>query len=384
MSGRRDLLLIGGLFAALVLFIVFGPSRQPPQPPAAPTTHSTSERGAQALYEWVGRMGYQPQRLEYREYQPDPEAAALVVLSPSVAITPEEASLTLDWVEQGGTLILADDTSGLFGSGNALLAELKVDIAPYTGTITIERAGTLQPALDQPAVAEAAVQAGRRLVPRRDDYAALIGTPTDLIIAGIRHGEGYVYISATAYPFTNEGLREEQNARLVLNMLRRIPAGGRVLFDEFHHGYMRPPSSAGAALGTPWGWAGAYAALVVAIYLILSGRRFGRPVPLREEVRRRSSAEYVESIADLLLRGGKRGYMLRHYHTAFKRRLARPYGINPALDDTEFVRELARARMVDETHLLSLLSRLRSERATEEELVRTVAEADSYQATGNQ
>lgn len=377
MSARRDILILVGLFLALVLFIAFGPGRQPPPPPSAPTTHSTAEEGAQALYEWVGRMGYEPNRLEYRDFWLDEDDSALIILSPPQAVTTEEARTTIDWVEQGGTLILADDTSALLSDNNALLEELQVEINVYTGTLVIEQASPLQPILDQPAVGQAQVRAGRVLDPQRDDYAPLLGTEDELLVAGIRHGAGYVYISATSYPFTNSGLRNEQNARLVLNMLRRVPAGGRVLFDEIHHGYLRPPTTTTTVLGTPWGWAGIYAALAIAAYLILSGRRFGRPIPLAEETQRRSSAEYVEGMADMLQRGGKRAYVLQHYHQHMKRRLARSSGVNPALEDPDFVRELARIRAIDQVALLALLGRLRNEQQTEETMVKAIAEAEA-------
>jgi hypothetical protein len=148
-----------------------------------------------------------------------------------------------------------------------------------------------------------------------------------------------------------------------------------VQFDEYHQGFFRPPSTSRILLSTPWGWAAAYGVIVIALYLILGGRRFGRPIPLREELARRSSAEYIESMADLFQRGGKRDYILKHYHSAFKRRLARKDGINPSLDDAEFARELARD--VDEPELLALLKRLRAAKPSEAELVRAVGEADA-------
>jgi hypothetical protein len=204
-----------------------------------------------------------------------------------------------------------------------------------------------------------------------------MGPPDALLVAGLKHGRGYIYLSATANPFTNAGLRDPENAALVLNMLRRAPAGGLVQFDEYHQGFFKPPSTSGILLSTPWGWAAAYAVVVIALYLILGGRRFGRPIPLREELARRSSAEYIESMADLFQRGGKRAYILRHFYQSFKRRLARKDGINPSLDDAEFARELARARDVDEPALLALLARLRAARPSEAELVRAVSEADA-------
>lgn len=382
MSNRKDILIISGLFLALILFIAFGPSRQPQASnPAEATTHSSAPEGALALYNWARAIGYDTQRLEYRAFALDERDAALVVLNPSESVNRTQARAILDWVDRGGTLILALDRNALFGPTNELLDELKFDTTVYTTTQTIERAGPAQPALDQPPVGRAAVQAGRVLVPHRDDYATLLGAPGAPLIAGVKHGAGYVYLSATVFPFSNEGLRDSENAALVLNMLRRVPAGGRIQFDEYHHGFFTPPSTGRVLLGNPWGWGAAYAVIMIGLYLVIGGRRFGRPVPLREEVARRSSAEYVESMADLFQRGGKRGYILRHYRAALKRRLARPSGVNPQLGDDEFVRELARARPIDEPALAGLLARLRAQSPREDELVRAVADADAVAET---
>jgi hypothetical protein len=378
LKNRRDILIILGLFLALILFVAFGPARRPPgSEPSGPTTHASTADGALALYNWARTMGYDARRLEYRAFALDEQDAALVILNPSRAIKRTEARVTLDWVERGGTLILADDNSLFASVSNAILDELKVDNRVYSTTTTIERAAPAQPALDQPPVREALVRTSRVLVPQADDYVKLTGKSDAVIVAGIKRGRGYIYLSAATYPFTNDGLRDGENAALVLNMLRRVPAGGRIQFDEYHHGYFTPPSTTTIVLGSPWGWAATYAVLAIALYLILSGRRFGKPIPLKEEIARRSSAEYVESMADLFQRGGKRAYILRHYHAAFKRRLAKPSGVNPQLADAEFVRELGRFREVDEPALLAMLGRLRSERVGETDLVHTVAEADA-------
>ena len=300
-----------------------------------------------------------------------------MILNPRERIDRAQSRTMLDWVEAGGTLIFAEDDSALFSPANALLDELDVETTVYSTTTTIVQAAPAQPALGQPPFERAPIQTGRKLVLRTDDYVNLIGTPDAVVVAGIKRGSGYIYVSSAVYPFTNAGLREPENAALALNMLRRVPAGGRIQFDEYHQGFFTPPSTTRIVFGSPWGWAAAYAVLALALYLVLSGRRFGRPVPLREEVARRSSAEYVESMADLFQRGGKRAYILGHYHAAFKRRLARPLGVNPQLPDEEFTRELARHRELNEGALLAMLARLRAERADEATLVQTVAAADA-------
>ncbi|MBX0327885.1 DUF4350 domain-containing protein, partial [Oscillochloris sp. ZM17-4] len=206
--------------------------------------------------------------------------------------------------------------------------------------------------------------------------ALLAGAEGAPVIAGLQRGAGYVYLSTTLRPFTNAGLADAGSAALVLGLLRRPPPGGRLIFDEYHHGFVREPSLGGLLLGSPWGWAVIYAGLVGAAYVVLSGRRFGRPAALREETARRSSAEYLESMAGLLRRGRKSGYLLAHYRAALKRRLARPYGISPGLDDDAFVAALAAARPVDAAALRGLLARMARPEVGEAEMLKIIAEGD--------
>ncbi|HEX9374215.1 MAG TPA: DUF4350 domain-containing protein, partial [Roseiflexaceae bacterium] len=66
MKNRRDILIIVGLFAALILFIALGPARQQrASDPIEATTHSSEPEGALALYNWTGAIGYDGRRLEY-------------------------------------------------------------------------------------------------------------------------------------------------------------------------------------------------------------------------------------------------------------------------------------------------------------------------------
>ena len=375
MKNRRDLIILAGLFLALILFVVVGPRMRPRQTdPDIPTSRSSADTGALALYNWLGQIGYDVRRLEYRPFDLDEGDAALVVLNPTTAINQAHIDTILGWVERGGTLILADDTAIAFSASDELLDQIDVYRDVYSGTLTIDRAFPAQPVLDQPPAGELVLNTRRVLVPLTESYVKLAGPRDADVLIGMKRGQGYIYLSSATYPLTNAGLRDANNAALVLNILRRVPKGGRIQFDEYHLGFFTPPSPSRVLLGSPLGWAAAYALLATGLYLLLAGRRFGRPVPVKEELARRSSAEYVESMADLLQRAGQRGYILKHYHTMLKRRLAAPAGISPLLDDAAFVRELARFRTVDEQALLTLLARLRSSKISEAELVRAVAQ----------
>jgi hypothetical protein len=378
LKNKRDLLIIGGLFLILLLFVIYGPGRTPPPQPSIPTSHSTSANGAQALYRWVRDLGYDARRLEYRQFELSEDDAALLILNPTEQITLNQIDEILDWVEQGGVLIFADDTLSFFGQSNQLVQELNFRTQVYSSTAQLEFVQAMQPVLDQPPVSQVQARTDVTLLADHDGYVELLGNDDALVMVGISRGRGYIYLSTTTYPFTNDGLRHDEHAALVLNLLRRIPIGGRIQFDEYHHGYFTPPSTRRVIFGSPWGWAASYAALAVGLYFVLSGRRFGKPVPLREEITLRSSAEFVENMADLFQRGGKRGYMAQHYYTTFKRALAKPLGINPHLPDDAFVREISRFRAINEEELLSLLQRLRSTPKTEAELLATVNSAHSY------
>lgn len=382
MKQRLDLIILLVVFLGLIGFIAYGPRlRSQPSDPGLPTTRSTQPEGAAALFRWVGALGYTASRLEYRDFEPTENDAALVILNPSEAFTPQEASNTLGWVERGGTLILADDSDNLFGGSSLLFDELQIERDVYTTTadLTLDKAIVAQPSLSQPPPQDVQVQTAYVLKPRRDDVVELVLAEGQPVVIGMQIGLGYAYVSAATFPFTNAGLKNSANSALVQNMLRQVPPGGQVLFDEYHHGAFNPPGAAPATVSfnNPLGWAALYAVLVIAAYLWLSGRRFGQPVPTRAETARRSSAEYVESMADLFQRSGKRDYILKHYHDAFKRRLAKPYGVNPQLDDEAFVREVARFGAVDETVLRGLLRRLSSTGISEDALVNAAADAET-------
>jgi hypothetical protein len=407
MKQRRDLIILIGLFLVLVVFTILGPGQsRDTSLGSTPTTHSSAPGGALALLRWMQDMGYDARRLEYTAFELDEDTAALVILNPTEPFNRTQADMVLDWVEQGGVLILSHEMTWFFGGGNALMQELDVDVEGYNEDLdTIERAPVMQPVFHTPPLDDVLVRTGYVLTTERDDVVSLVGLPDDSfatpgegesegeeegeedaasgkgyirsVLAGIKHGQGYMYISSAVFPFTNDGLRDSNNAALVLNILRRVPPGGRILFDEWHHGFFSPPSLRSVVLGSAWGQAIVYALVVFALYLVLTGRRFGKPVPFREETARRSSAEYVENMADLYQRGRKRAFIVRHIHTSFKRHIARPFGINPHLDVEDFVTELARYREVDEQRLLALLKRMRRTDVSEDELLRIASERDA-------
>jgi hypothetical protein len=377
MKLRRETLILIGLGVGLVLLIIAGLQLNSNGPQGRPSTHTSDPRGALALYRWIAGMGYNVERLQYRTFALDPTTNLLFILAPSVRISAEEADLLVAWVEEGGTLVLADERTGDFAPLGALFRALDLGLVRPDEGAGFAAVPVLQPALAAPPAARLNIRSGARVETTRNDLAILAGDAAGPTLVGLQLGEGYVYLSSSVFPFTNSGLGADDNAALTLNLLRRVPAGGRIAFDEIHHGFIREPSLRDLILGSPWGWAILYALVVLGAFVVAGGRRFGKPVPLREETARRSSAEYLESMAGLLRRGRKADYVLEHYRSDLKRRLARPYGLSPQLADAEFVRELTLAQPdLDAERLRSLLARMARTGVSDDELLRLVAEAD--------
>jgi hypothetical protein len=381
MSRWRDLLLIVVLFGILIGFTLYGPgSNQLDNQGQTGSTHTTGDEGALGLQRWLQELGYTAANLEYTEWRIPDTAAVLFTIAPDEPITDEQAEETLRWVRDGGTLILIVPDPPLFSNQNRLLEQLQAEVVSDDDIEPIERADVAQPLLTDPPVTSVPVNTYSTLELDRDDYVPLLDTRLGHHLVGLQEGRGYIYLGTTAFPFTNLGIREPGSAALILNLLARAPRNATVLFNEYHHGFNTPPTLRRVVLRQWWGWAALYAVLVTVLYIILTGRRFGRPVPLRADVARRSSAEYVQSLAMLFRRARKQAYIQEHYRNQLKRRLARPYGFVPPADDAAFVRELQRYRGADDPQaerLRSLLEQFR-QASNDEQLVRLVRAADTF------
>lgn len=374
---RRDVLILAGLFVVLAALIALGPARNVAAPGSSATSHASGDGGALALFRWLDAMGYDVDRIEYAEFAPDPDADLLIVLGPSERYSREEADAVAVWVAAGGTLLVAEDSAGPFGMSANLLDAFELEVThPDAQDIPPERVPVLQPALGAPPALSLEANTGATLRTERSDVARLAGDEQHPVLLGLQHGEGYVFASSAVHPFTNAGLGQADNAALMLNLLRRVPPEGRVVFDEYHHGFQGETSLRTLLLGTPWGWATLYAVAIGAAYLAFTGRRFGRPVPLAAEADRRSSAEYLESLAGLLRRAGKADYLQNHFRGAFKRRLARTYGLNPDLDDAAFLAALADVSPAQSRAAAEVLAQLARPAPDEQAILRAVAAAD--------
>jgi len=131
------------------------------------------------------------------------------------------------------------------------------------------------------------------------------------------------------YMVSNAGIKLNDNLQLAINAIAdHNYRQGVIAFDEYHQG--RGITRGGFAsyfAGTPVLPLAAQFALLILLVLWTNARRFGRPLPLAQ-VDRRSSLEFVASMAELQERSRAFDLAIENIYTRTRRVLARYAGVD--------------------------------------------------------
>ncbi|MCG2784070.1 MAG: DUF4350 domain-containing protein [Anaerolineae bacterium] len=378
MKLQRDTWLVIGLLALLTLVTIAAGIRQNQQAEKPPySSYSSQTDGVLALRQWMEAIGYEvlPDRLSI--FSPPANARLIFVLEPSILEESEIAALD-DWVRQGNTLIV----SGV-GAGTRLLAE-HYQFSLEFANPAVEQVFLQNPLLNIPAVRESiGLQTNFSLASTRNDYVVHLADGARPVLASMRYGKGQIIFSSAPDLFSNQGLKESNAPEAVLNILRLAGKKGPVWFDEWHHGERGADTGISGPTqwlrNTPIGRALLFVAAVIFIGILLQGRLFGKPVPPRRDMRRRTPLEYIRAIANLGRRAGHRRPVMTQYYTALKRGLGKRYRLNPSLPNEEYVTLLGKYNpAIDQAALLELLTALQKHNPGEAEMVRLAAKTAEW------
>ncbi|MDQ3653155.1 MAG: DUF4350 domain-containing protein [Acidobacteriota bacterium] len=139
------------------------------------------------------------------------------------------------------------------------------------------------------------------------------------------YGRGRVVVLSDPFIISNAGIGRGDNLQLAVNVV--AGTGGLIAFDEFHQGRGATQNRTIAYFaGTPVLALGAQAALIVLVILWSRGRRFARPLPATR-VDRRSSLEFVASMAELQQRARACDLAVENVYGRTRRALARYGGV---------------------------------------------------------
>jgi uncharacterized protein DUF4350 len=198
---------------------------------------------------------------------------------------------------------------------------------------------------DVPPVAETEGKSTAPVVHIADDKGALL--------IDYAYGSGRVVLLSDPYLVSNSGIKLNDNLQLALNIL--TAREGLIAFDEYHQGKEPIQNSfAGYFAGTPVLLIAAQVGLIVLLVLWTKGKRFGRPLPLRQ-VDRRSSLEFVASMAELQQRARAFDLAIENIYTRTRRVLARHAGVDYNSPRSEIATRIALRGTIDATRLETLM-----------------------------
>lgn len=378
MKLSRDTWLGIGILLTLVLVTSLAAFQQSDDDVLPYLSTSPAPDGTLALSLWLEELGYQTADAFALSFNPNAEIDIIFITQPIFEITANEWRVLDQWIEQGGTLILA----GTNGASNQALMHFDFRLA-YLQEQTNEISPAL-PILKSP-VLESKINFATDfgIFTARTDYTPLITAQGRPLILTFQQGEGRVILSALPRIFTNLELKNETIPALVLNILAFAgQERGTVLFDEWHRGFQSSNEVIGVSQWlrrTPGGHAILFVVFTLFIALILQGRQFGRHIPLAHEIKRRGPMEHVTAVANLSRKAGHRKEVARQYHQRLKRHLGQRYHLDPSMADEEYVNSLvAYNPSIDREKLLQVLKHLSQTNISEAELLKLSAEASRW------
>jgi hypothetical protein len=372
------------------------------------STYHSGPTGARAFHDFLSESGYKvmrwreaPEKLLGKSGQ---DVSTFVVIGATRLPFGEEQIAALhQWIANGGCFLLIDrepsprllPKAGEWSIYSSTLEFPLFDIDPGDANVMTKDVTAFQPV--QPTWLTRKVEsvmpsrfAGRlsvvptpKLTPARGakvvnepDDGPLEGPPprvaepieTDVSPAPVIHvadkrgallvdyayGAGRVIVLSDPYIVTNRGIRMNDNLQLAINLV--TAHDGLIAFDEYHQAHGASGNAFAVYFsGTPVLAIGAQALLVVLLILWTNARRFARPLPLAQ-VDRRSSLEFVASMAELQERSRAFDLAIENVYTRTRRVLARYAGVNYNSSRSEIAARIA-ARSKVEAHQLETLMR---------------------------
>jgi len=319
--------------------------------------------GAATFRRLLEALGTRTTTVEGDRFLPQLASARLLfMLRPSELVSPDDVAALRAYLDDGGTVVLAHDFEPLV---EPVLETFDIHFAQGVTQTGTHLSGPIFAAVPAHEL-EAGYGRELRLGPAWDPIASDDRAPT----AAIRTtGRGRLIVVGSAAPFITSDLAAADNAHFAVD-LAALANGGTVAFDEYHHGAHPGPTMLAVVERTWPGRALLFAMVVVFLFVVLTGRRLGPPLPLDPRPPR-SSLEYVRGFAGLVRRAGRQEIVRDRLRRELHAGLARDAGLDPATSFETVVGHIRAASPARADEALGLDARLR-QRLREHELVRTV------------
>ena len=368
------------------------------------STYHSGPTGSRALYDFLSESGHKVMRWrEVPEKLPGgsgQDVRTFVVIGRTqLPFTEEQANSLRLWVQRGGRLVLIDrgpEHLLLPRSENWTISTAEINfpganVDPSKPKEMTENVEALQPVQATPFTRDVqAVMPSRFASPINISFeekkskqqttehgrgnlakpnkespppeAAKLASPAPVVhVAGDRkallvdysYGLGRIVVLSDPYIVSNGGIGLKDNLQLAINVL--TTTDGLIAFDEYHQGRGTTENAfASYFSGTPVLAIGAQIILLVLVVLWTSARRFARPLPL-VQTDRRSSLEFVASMAELQERSRAFDLAIENIYSRTRRVLARHAGVDYNSPRSEIARRVASRSAIDARWLETLM-----------------------------
>ncbi len=382
-AGNRVLLIAALATCGLLIVLIAALSPPPPTPDAhgRPSSFFSDPSGSMAsflvLERLLGRVErwLHPPGLLAFQTEPEEQISTYVLMGPRRALRFSDAQALEDWVSRGGQLILAVDrpwpvtgTARDDPAGEEALGEAEAGVPREEGEGSPE---------SESGRGDFSSRHGFRVVPgglqpaaglwvagtlAEGDFEVLERSAAGIAVGRKQLGDGELLVIPDSRVFSNGRLRDHP-ANMSWLAHRVAAAGpGRIVFDEYHHGFASPRgllSLLASFLPTPWGAVCVQLSLAGLVYLLGVRRRFGPRLDLPPR-QLRSPTALVRARAGLLKTARARRLSIELFERYRQRRQWRAPG-RPAsvLEEQtsqyrDLLREATRAARLDDAAVLRL------------------------------
>ncbi|HEU4433597.1 MAG TPA: DUF4350 domain-containing protein [Pyrinomonadaceae bacterium] len=182
-----------------------------------------------------------------------------------------------------------------------------------------------------------------------------IGDSSGALLVDFAYGGGRIILLSDPYLIANGGIRLKDNLTLATNLMGGPSTTRLIAFDEYHQGRgISRNAFASYFAGTAVLPIAGQLVLLVLVVLWSNGRRFARPLPLAQ-VDRRSSLEFVASMAELQERSRAYDLAIENIYTRLRRVLARHAGVGYNSSRSEIAQRIAERSTIDRHELETLM-----------------------------
>lgn len=358
-ASRTPIRVLLSVAALLAVFVIFAP-RESGDSGARFNSYSTGAQGSRGLYEVIGRLGFAVSRNVKPLTTPPDTNSAYVLLQPAQPLTSVEQASLFGAVRRGAVLVFTADDDEFADSlgfqpvvppdGFYTLARTSVadgnppDTTPPDPRVAFQSALPISVALKSKSKSQN--QTFLWLDRRKDGTDAPVDSSQQpALVLGHRFGRGYVIAVTPAPIVMNQIMRDPRAAIAIVRALQFAntatasqPRTGRVVFDEYHHGFGTHADVAAAIeralTETPLG---RMMIEIIAAALVLLLAFAVRPIaPISAPLSsRRSPLEHVGALAHAYMQVNARRLATGRLVRGLRRR--HPLGLQRSLPDSTYL-----------------------------------------------